>query len=585
MAEAAGARTLRRRAPGPAANALIEAGVAPLLARLYSARGVQGARELSTELASLHPPLGMRGLENAATRLADAFEREEKILVIGDYDADGATSTALALLGMRALGCRNVDFLVPNRFEYGYGLTPEIVELAHERRAPRLVVTVDNGMSSIAGVDVARHRGIDVLITDHHLPGESVPAACAIVNPNQSGCAFPSKCIAGVGVMFYVLGGLRAELRARGWFAARSLAEPKLAGLLDLVALGTVADVVPLDANNRVLVQQGLRRIRTGQGRPGIRALLEVAGRDWRSVTSTDLAFVAGPRLNAAGRLDDMSAGVRCLLEDDPLAARDMASELDALNRERREIEAGMQREALAMLEGTAVDGSSLPWGLCLYRPEWHQGVVGLVASRLKERHHRPAFAFAPAGNGELKGSGRSIEGFHLRDALAAIETRQPGLMDRFGGHAMAAGLTIAESRFAAFAGAFDAEVRRTLAPESLAAVLDSDGELGAQELVLPMAEALREAGPWGQQFPEPLFDGVFTIRDQRLVGGHHLRLLLAPLEQPDLALGAIAFRVDTARWPDARIARVHIAYRLDVNEYRGVRSVQLRIEQIEAAG
>jgi single-stranded-DNA-specific exonuclease len=577
------ARALRRRIAGDAAARLHAAGLSPLLARLYAARGVTEPAELSLELASLHPPASLRGLVEAALRLATACERDEPVLVVGDYDADGATSTALALLGLRALGFGRVDFLVPNRFEYGYGLTPEIVALAHTRSAPRLIVTVDNGMSSVAGVEAARERGIDVVVTDHHLPGETVPAACAIVNPNQAGCTFPSKSLAGVGVMFYVLGAVRAELRGRGWFAARGRTEPKLAELLDLVALGTVADVVALDANNRILVQQGLRRIRAGQGRPGIRALLEVAGRDWRRATSTDLGFVAGPRLNAAGRLDDMSFGIRCLLEDDPIAARAMAAELDAMNRARREIEAGMQREALALVEEAAAEGDDLPWGLSLYRPEWHQGVVGLVAARLKERHHRPVIAFAPAADGELKGSGRSIEGFHLRDALAAIDARHPGLMKRFGGHAMAAGVALGEADFARFAVAFDTEVRRSLASEAMAAVLESDGELAQEEFTLEAAETLREAGPWGQRFPEPLFDGEFLLREQRVVGERHLRLQLSPAGAPGLRLAAIAFGVDTARWPDPYVTRARLAYRLDVNEYRGNRALQLRVEQIEA--
>ena len=412
------------------------------LTRIYAARGIDDPAALDLHLDRLHPPAAMRDLDVAARRLADALSAGEAILIVSDYDADGATGTALMLLALRAMGCSSVDFLVPNRFDYGYGLSPEIVELA-ATLDPALIVTVDNGIASIAGVEAAARHGIEVLITDHHLPGARLPAACAIVNPNQSGCDFPSKHLAGVGVVFYLMSALRGVLRERGWFGARSVEEPKLAQFLDLVALGTVADVVALDHNNRILVEQGLRRIRAGRARPGITALLEVAGRTVERTVSTDLGFVVGPRINAAGRLDDMAYGIRCLVEDDPARARAMASELDALNRERREIEAGMQQEALQLLDEELLGDSELRWGLCLFRPEWHQGVVGLVASRIKERHHRPVIAFAPGGDGELKGSARSIPGFHLRDALAAIDARNPGLIVRFGGHAMAAGLTL----------------------------------------------------------------------------------------------------------------------------------------------
>lgn len=559
------------------------AGATDLLTRLYVARGVDVAQGLQLQLASLLSPVSLLGLAAATGRLADAIDRDEVVLVVGDYDADGATSTALLLLGLRAMGFHGADFLVPNRFEFGYGLTPEIVEVAAAREPrPALLITVDNGISSIAGVAKAATFGIDVLVTDHHLPGEQLPAACAILNPNQPGCSFPSKYLAGVGVVFYLLGALRAELRRRGWFEMRALQEPKLAELLDLVALGTVADVVPLDANNRILVQQGLLRLRAGRGRPGVRALLQVAGREPSRVTSADLGFFAGPRLNAAGRLDDMSWGIRCLLEDDPLRAREMAAALDGMNRQRRQIESGMQLEALALLDKDAAVVDSR-WGVCLYRPEWHQGVVGLVASRIKERLHRPVIAFAPAGDGELKGSARSIRGLHVRDALAAVDAREPGLIVRFGGHAMAAGLSLAAADYARFAAAFDIEVRRVLDPAALQGVLETDGELPPADFTLPNAELLREAAPWGQHFPEPLFDGVFRLHEQRLVGEKHLRLTVSPESDPTLRLQGIAFNVDTAVWPDPATARAHLAYRLDVNEYRGNRSLQLLIEHVEA--
>jgi len=569
---------LQRRAQ-PAGTASLD-----LLARLLAARGVDPSQGLKLQSGDLIPPVSMRGLPEATVRLADAMEAQEHILVVGDYDADGATSTALLLLGLRAMGFAGADFLVPNRFEYGYGLTPEIVRVAAVREPrPTLLITVDNGISSTDGVAVAAELGMDVLVTDHHLPGEQIPAACAILNPNQPGCAFPSKCLAGVGVVFYLLCGLRAELRQRDWFVSRGVAEPRLAELLDLVALGTVADVVPLDANNRILVHQGLLQLRKGRGRPGVRALLQAAGRQSARVTSADLGFYAGPRLNAAGRLQDMSLGIRCLMEEDPLKARDMAAELDALNRQRRSIEDDMQREALELLDTEAV-ADDARWGLSLYRPEWHQGVVGLVASRLKERLHRPVFAFAPAADGELKGSGRSIRGLHMRDVLASIHARDPQLITRFGGHAMAAGLSLPEAHFPRFAEAFDDEVRRVLDPAALEGVLETDGELPPAEFTLPNAQLLREAAPWGQHFPEPLFDGVFRLHEQRLVGEKHLRIGVSPLADPTLVLEGIAFNIDTGNWPDHAVQRVHLAYRLDVNEYRGKSTVQLLVVRIERA-
>jgi single-stranded-DNA-specific exonuclease len=575
------ARAIRRRTLSDAALASLS--LPPLLARIYAARGVRSAADVDHALTGLLAPETMRGLDAAVARLYTALIDQQSILIIGDYDADGATSSALALLALRAMGAERVEFLVPNRFEYGYGLSPEIVALAAVRK-PNLIITVDNGMSSHAGVEHANARGIDVVITDHHLAGPELPAACAIVNPNQPGCAFPSKNLAGVGVVFYLMTALRAGLRERGWFAERAIDVPNLAQFLDLVALGTVADVVPLDRNNRILVQQGLQRIRAGRARPGVLALLALAGRDATRAVSADLAFAAAPRINAAGRLDDMSWGVGCLIEDDAVRAQRMAAELDAMNRERRDIETAMQREALREIDQRQLDETDeLPWGLCLYQREWHQGVVGLVASRVKDRLHRPVVAFAPGGAGEIKGSARSIRGFHVRDALASIDARNPGLIARFGGHAMAAGLSMAEANYAAFARAFDDEARRSLDAADMQRVVESDGELGAAELTLGNAELLREIAPWGQHFPPPLFDGEFLIREQRLVGDRHLRLRLSPIAEPAASVAAIAFNIDVNAWPDTRVERIRIAYRLDVNEYRGERQLQLLVEELHA--
>ncbi|ASL27527.1 single-stranded-DNA-specific exonuclease RecJ [Azotobacter chroococcum] len=550
----------------------------PLLTRLYAARGVQSAAELDKGLARLLPFRQLKGIETAVELLVEALHERRRILFIGDFDADGATASTVGVLGLRLLGAAHVDYLVPNRFEYGYGLTPEIVAVALERR-PELLVTVDNGISSLDGVAAARAAGLRVLVTDHHLPGRELPAADAIVNPNQPGCDFSSKAMAGVGVIFYVLLALRARLREQGWFAGPR-SEPNLAELLDLVALGSVADVVPLDANNRILVHQGLARIRAGRARPGLRALLEVAGRDYRRITSTDLGFILGPRLNAAGRLDDMSLGIECLLCEDEGLARDMAVQLDQLNQDRKAIEQGMQREALAQLKELPVE--ELPFGLCLFEPDWHQGVIGILASRLKERYHRPAIAFADAGDGLLKGSARSVPGFHIRDALDAVAARHPGLISKFGGHAMAAGLSLPEENFAAFAAAFDTEVRRQLCADDLTGRLLSDGQLGVEEFHLDLARALRQAGPWGQHFPEPLFHGMFQVVQQRLVGERHLKLVVRS-ECGALQLDAIAFNIDREQWPNPTVRWVELAYRLDVNEYRGQESVQLVVVHLEA--
>ena len=547
-----------------------------LLTRLYAARGVQSQAELDKSLARLIPYQQLKGIDAAVDLLVVALEQRQRILIVGDFDADGATASTVGMLGLRLLGAAHVDYLVPNRFEYGYGLTPEIVKVALTR-TPQLLITVDNGISSIEGVAAAKEAGLSVLVTDHHLPGNELPAADAIVNPNQPGCEFPSKALAGVGVIFYVLIALRARLNSLGWY--QNSKAPNIAELLDLVALGSVADVVPLDANNRILVHQGLERIRAGRARPGLKAILEVAKRDHSRITSTDLGFILGPRLNAAGRLDDMSLGIECLLTDDANAAREMAAQLDEMNQDRKSIEQGMQREALAQLKELPVE--SMPFGLCLFDPEWHQGVIGILASRLKERYFRPTFAFADAGDGMLKGSGRSVAGFHIRDALSVVAAQHPDLISKYGGHAMAAGLTLPEANFAVFSRAFDAEVRRQLREEDLTGRLMSDGSLAVEEFHLELARALRNAGPWGQHFPEPLFHGVFQLVEQRIVGERHLKVVLKT-ECGSVKLDGIAFGVDREVWPNPTIRWVELAYKLGLNEFRGNETVQLMIAHIE---
>ncbi|AGN85630.1 single-stranded-DNA-specific exonuclease RecJ [Enterobacter sp. R4-368] len=568
---------LRRREVDDAAE--LAADLPPLLRRLYASRGVRTASELERSVKGMLPWQQLTGIDDAVAQLYNALREGLRIIVVGDFDADGATSTALSVLALRALGCENVSYLVPNRFDDGYGLSPEVVDQAHARGA-QLILTVDNGISSHAGVARAHELGIPVVVTDHHLPGDTLPDAEAIVNPNLRDCDFPSKSLAGVGVAFYLMLALRAFLRDNGWFEARGLAMPNLAELLDLVALGTVADVVPLDANNRILTWQGLSRIRAGRCRPGIKALLEIANRDAQKLAASDLGFALGPRLNAAGRLDDMSVGVALLLCDNLGEARQLASDLDALNQTRKEIEQGMQAEALTLCEQLERSGETLPGGLAMYHPEWHQGVVGILASRIKERFHRPVIAFAPAGDGVLKGSGRSIQGLHMRDALERLDMLFPGMMLKFGGHAMAAGLTLEENRFEEFRQRFGELVTEWLDPALLQGEIVSDGPLSAQEMTLEVAEMLREAGPWGQMFPEPLFDGEFRLLQQRLVGERHLKVMLEPVGGGPL-LDGIAFNVDTSCWPDNGVRQVNIAYKLDVNEFRGNRSVQLIIENL----
>lgn len=548
---------------------LAQQGLHPVMARLVTARGLTNARDLSTELDALIAPKELLHIDDAAMFLADAIEAEQKIVIVADYDCDGATACAVALRGLRALGAQ-VDYIVPNRFEYGYGLTPEIVELTAREKSPDIIVTVDNGIASITGVAAANELGIDVVVTDHHLPGDSLPDAAVIVNPNQPGCTFPSKNLAGVGVMFYTLLALRAELRLREHFDAAT--QPRLDALLDLVALGTVADVVKLDANNRILVAQGLKRIRAGRAHAGIAALLRVAARDARSVSPFDLGFAVGPRLNAAGRLADMSLGIECLLTDDPIRAQAIAEQLDAINRERRVIEAGMQDAALASLDSIDPRDSAT---LTLFDPDWHQGVIGIVASRLKEKFYRPTITFAPAGDGMIKGSGRSIPGFHLRDALDLVSKRHPDLIDKFGGHAMAAGLSLKEDQFELFEAAFEQVGQELLTPAQLEHVLETDGELEAAYCSLDFI-ALMDSQVWGQGFAPPLFCDVFRVRNQRILKERHLKL---QLEKDGQQFDAIWFN-----HADSLPDQARVAYRLDVNEYNGVSKVQLMVEYAEPA-
>ena len=545
---------------------LAAAGCDARLARLFAARGVREPSELGTSLSSLHPPGGLARIGEAAVLLADAIAAREPMLVIADYDADGATACATAVKGLRAMGA-TVDYLVPNRFEHAYGISPEIVAEA-AKRSPRLLITVDNGIAAVDGIEAANRLGMRVLVTDHHLPGVHTPPAACIVNPNQAGCGFPSKHVAGVGVMFYVLLQLRAELRRRGAFAGRE--EPNLATLLDLVALGTVADVVRLDANNRILVAQGLARIRAGRASPGVAALLDIAGRDPRQATVYDLGFSAGPRLNAAGRLDDMSLGIECLIAPDEERAARLAERLDTLNRERREIEDDMKASALALLEG--VDAGE-GYTLSMHHPDWHAGVVGILASRLKDRFHRPVFAFArDNGGGKLKGSGRSIPGFHLRDALDRVDKGAPGLLERFGGHAGAAGVTLAAERLDAFRASFEAIAREMLTPADLLQRVETDGELDGRDLTFDFARLLREH-VWGQGFPEPRFEGRFQVLSQKVVGDKHLRL--------GLALDGRRYEAIRFNNAEPLPETIRAVYRLDVNEYQGTRSLQLVVEHL----
>jgi single-stranded-DNA-specific exonuclease len=553
----------------------------PVLEKIYSQRGITSTDELERHLAHLLPYHDLMHIDKAVNLLYTMLTLQKRMLIIGDFDADGATSSALAVSALQALGAKEVSYLVPNRFEYGYGLTPEIVTVALKYQ-PDLIITVDNGISSCAGVLAAKQLGIKVLVTDHHLPGRELPEADAIVNPNQNGDKFLSKNLAGVGVIFYVMLALRSFLRTKNWFVDNNIAEPNMADFLDLVALGTVADVVPLDKNNRILVHQGLSRIRAGLARPGIKALITIANRNQYRLCSTDLAFALGPRLNAAGRLDDMSLGIDCLLAKDINNALDKAKILDELNQERRFIEQDMQQQALNEIAKLKLETkNNLPLGVCLYDETWHQGVIGILAGRIKDRFHRPVIAFANGSEGEIKGSARSIEGLHIRDVLEAIATKNPDLITKFGGHAMAAGLTLPKQNYERFANLFTKEVQARVTEDALNHVLLSDGELKHEDLTIELADLIREAGPWGQAFPEPIFDGRFQLVEQRIVGAKHLKMTLKCQQK---LLDAIAFNVDVNQWPNHRCHEVNIAYRLDVNEYRGIRNVQLMIEHLEPA-
>lgn len=574
---------IRRRETNSVAQAPLA--VPPLLQRILAARQVLTDADRVLDFQHLHPPQLLKGIDAAVSLLMAQLPAQRRVLIVSDFDADGATSCVLAIRALRAMGFQNVDYIVPNRFEYGYGLTPEIVQLARGK-APDILITVDNGISSIEGVQVARALGMQVIITDHHLPGLELPPADAIVNPNQPGCGFPSKALAGVGVVFYVMAALRSALRDAGWFAKSGIVEPNLAGLLDLVALGTVADVVTLDRNNRILVNEGLKRIRAGRACAGILALLEIGKRTLPALQASDLGFAAGPRLNAAGRLDDMALGIECLLADDSVVAMAMARRLDEMNQQRKGIEEDMRDQAVSDLDALDIGGATAPAGVCIYNPAWHQGVIGILAARIKERLHRPVIAFADAGvDGEgepqLKGSARSIAGLHIRDVLDTVATRNPGLISRFGGHAMAAGLSLRTRDYPQFCAAFAAEVTALLTEDDLQARILTDGEVRAEELTLNTAQLLREFGPWGQGFPEPSFDGEFEILQQRMLGAKHLKLVLCPPGCRQQALDAIAFNVDPALWATCNVARISAVYRLDVNEYRGQRTLQLVLEHL----
>lgn len=572
---------ITRRTVKSATN--FSAAVHPVLQQIFSARGVQQDSELELNLDELLAPSLLLNMDAAVALLHKALLQQQKIMIVADFDADGATSCALALLCLRSMGFNDVSYLVPNRFEFGYGLTPEIVEVASASK-PDLLITVDNGIASHAGIARANALGMAVLVTDHHLPADTLPDAACILNPNQHGCSFPSKALAGVGVVFYLMIALRTALRNAQWFAQRNIVEPRMASYLDLVALGTVADVVPLDANNRRLVKHGLLLIRSEKCRPGIKALLEVAQRNLQHVVATDLGFAAGPRLNAAGRLQDMSLGIECLLSDDAYAAHSMALELDSLNQDRKTIEQQMQSEALVLLEQMQLSDEER-LGLCLYDARWHQGVIGILASRVKDRMHRPVIVFADAGvddNGIaiIKGSARSIAGIHIRDLLDAVATHNPQLLNKFGGHAMAAGLTLLQKDFAAFTDAFENELQRVNDKEVFNRILLHDGDLPADCLTLDFAALLRYAAPWGQQFPEPVFSGEFKVSSVRILSNRHLKLVLE-IPGTNGLIDGIAFNVS----PELLTADLHclsLLYKLDVNEYRGNFSPQLMIEKLE---
>ena len=565
----------------------------PVLKRVLAARHVKTAHELEYRLQNLLPVTELLGIKNAMTLLSEALLNQARILIVADYDADGATSCALAIKALQQMGAKKVGFLVPNREKHGYGLTPKIVELAQEEaflrytprsdNSPDLLITVDNGISSIEGVKAAKEMGMRVLVTDHHLPGVKLPNADAIINPKQEGDPFLSKNLCGVGVIFYVMMALRSHLREKDWFTAQGISEPNLADLLDFVALGTVADVVPLDYNNRILIEQGLRRIRANRCSPGIRALIQVSGRNQKSLVASDLAFYVGPRLNAAGRMDDMTYGISCLLSDNDSSAMKQARLLHAFNQERRLEEARMQNDALEMLDNMLDklgDMDKLPIGLCLLDEKWHQGVVGILAARIKDRLHRPVIIFTHDKENHIRGSGRSVQGVHLHDIIEHISTLSPGMITYFGGHAMAAGLTIPQKQFDAFQQAFDKEVRQHLNSDELHGVIYSDGVLSADDFNLELAERLRMLTPWGHKFPEPVFEGEFEVLERRLLKGKHLKMWVRP-SHSEISVEAIAFNTVDTDWP-AEVNRIQLAYKLDVNVYRGTKSVQLMTTSVE---
>lgn len=561
------------------ANPLLES-LTAITHAIKSHRHLDPSQAMDLSFKQLLPFNTLKGIDAATLLLANALRLQHNIVIIGDFDTDGATSTAVALSALKAFGAKNVNYLVPNRFKFGYGLTPEIVDAAKTFK-PDLLITVDNGIASIDGVNAANVAGMQVLVTDHHLAGSELPKAAAIVNPNQPGDLFPSKNLAGVGVIFYVMMALRAHLRESGWFQAQGMAEPHLGYLLDFVALGTVADVVPLDHNNRILVFQGLQRIRAGKCHPGISALIGLGKKKAHQLQATDLGFILAPRLNAAGRLEDMSLGINCLLATSFSEAQALAARLDTLNLERRTIEGAMQLQAYEVLQELSFDNSSLPLGLCLYQASWHQGVTGIIAARLKDRYARPTIAFANVDNDELKGSARSVMGLNIRDLLDTIATKNPGLIGRFGGHAMAAGLSLPLSNYPAFSIAFNAELALCFSENLIASTLYSDGELAADTMKLATVNEIRELGPYGQAFPEPLFDGVFELIDQRLVGGKHLKVSLRAQNSTTIVDG-IAFNVDVNDWPNYQARQLHVAYRLDINEFQNRQNLQLIIEYLQ---
>ncbi len=553
-----------------------------IVEQIFVVRGVNYELETNYSLKSLSSSDLLFGVNKAVTILIDSLEKQQRVLIVGDFDADGATSCAVGIKSLKAFGYKYVDYLVPNRFEYGYGLTPEIVHLAAEFD-PDIIITVDNGISSLEGVKAAKSNGYKVIVTDHHLPGRELPAADAIVNPNQPNCTFPSKSLAGVGVIFYLMTALRTELRKRNWFSENAIVEPNMAELLDLVALGTVADVVPLDHNNRILVSQGIARINAGRSCPGIQGLLAVSNRDPAKITASDLGFAIGPRLNAAGRLDDMSLGIQCLLSNQFSQAQAIASELDDLNKDRQSIEASIQKDALKILDSLKISfDERVPLGICLYQSDWHQGVIGIVASRIKDKFHRPTIVFAETDSGELKGSGRSIEGVHLRDVLDEVASQNPGLLDKFGGHAMAAGLSLDKQSINEFEKAFNAALAKRIDHDALIPVALSDGELFEDAMIIENAELIQKAGPWGQHFPEPSFHGTFHLIQQKIVGEKHLKLVLSPTQVSSKIIDAIAFNVDTEIWPNGKAIQVKMVYRLSVNEFRGQRNLQFIVDYLE---